>query len=114
VRGRYDGSRRNPYNEIECGDHYARAMSGWTMLEAFTSTRYDAITRTLELGRTVERYPFVTGIAWGVITNEPERVQVQCHGGRLELAAVTVDGDPVRLELPRSLAAGETLLLDVG
>ena len=34
LRGRYDGRRRNPYNEIECGDHYARAMAGWSVLEA--------------------------------------------------------------------------------
>src|SRR5260221_8971047 len=34
VRGRYDGTRRNPYNEIECGDHYSRAMAGWSLLQA--------------------------------------------------------------------------------
>ncbi|MBU4459378.1 MAG: hypothetical protein KJ579_02325 [Verrucomicrobia bacterium] len=29
VHDRYAPARRNPYNEIECGDHYARAMAGY-------------------------------------------------------------------------------------
>ena len=29
VRDRYDGLRRNPWDEVECGHHYARAMSSW-------------------------------------------------------------------------------------
>lgn len=27
IHDRYDASRRNPYNEVECSDHYARAMA---------------------------------------------------------------------------------------
>jgi len=34
VWARYDGRRRNPYNEIECGDHYARSLAGWSVLDA--------------------------------------------------------------------------------
>src|SRR5205807_3167307 len=31
VRDRYDGQRRNPWNEVECGNHYARALSSWSL-----------------------------------------------------------------------------------
>ncbi len=43
ARSRYDGRRRdglnsgpggNPYNELECGKFYARAMSSWSLLIA--------------------------------------------------------------------------------
>ena len=42
VRHRYDGERRNPWDEAECGHHYARAMSAWSgiiALSGFNTTR---------------------------------------------------------------------------
>jgi hypothetical protein len=40
VRARYDGERRNPWNEPECGHHYARAMSAWSGVLAMSGFRY--------------------------------------------------------------------------
>jgi non-lysosomal glucosylceramidase len=31
IHDRYAPARRNPYNEIECSDHYARAASGYSV-----------------------------------------------------------------------------------
>lgn len=36
VRNRYDGEFRNPWNEIECGSNYARSMSSFALLPAFS------------------------------------------------------------------------------
>ena len=46
-RDRYDGVRRNPFNEYECGHWYARAMSSYGLLQGLTGVRYDAVDKTL-------------------------------------------------------------------
>lgn len=46
-RDRYDGIRRNPFDEIECGHWYARAMSSYSMIQALTGLRYDAVDKTI-------------------------------------------------------------------
>ncbi|MCK5863219.1 MAG: hypothetical protein KAH38_12090, partial [Candidatus Hydrogenedentes bacterium] len=42
ARDRYTGNQRNPYSEIECGAHYARAMSSWSLLSSASGFRYHA------------------------------------------------------------------------
>jgi uncharacterized protein (DUF608 family) len=48
-RDRYDGRVRNPFNEYECGHWYARAMSSYALLQAFSGARYDAVEKVLYL-----------------------------------------------------------------
>ena len=35
IRDRYDGLKRNPFDEAECGHHYARALAAWSVLRAW-------------------------------------------------------------------------------
>ncbi|MBU0637829.1 MAG: hypothetical protein KKB50_03115 [Planctomycetes bacterium] len=41
IEQRYDGTRHNPWNEVECGDHYARALASWGVLQALETYTYD-------------------------------------------------------------------------
>lgn len=41
VRDKYDGYKRNPYNEIECGSNYARSMASYGLLLAYGGFCYD-------------------------------------------------------------------------
>lgn len=41
ARARHDGVRRSPWNEVECGHHYARSMSSWALLTALSGFRCD-------------------------------------------------------------------------
>jgi len=49
ARDRYDGVVRNPFNEYECGNWYARAMASYGLLQGLTGARYDAVEKTLYL-----------------------------------------------------------------
>jgi uncharacterized protein (DUF608 family) len=47
ARERYRGDRRNPWDEIECGFHYARSLSSYALLLAFSGFRYSAEEQTI-------------------------------------------------------------------
>jgi len=74
VRQRYDGERRNPWNEFECGSHYARAMASYGVWLALTGFRHDAVagTTTLEPRWEAEDFKcfFCTPQGWG-LASEP-------------------------------------------
>ncbi len=85
MSARYDGTRRNPFNHVECGDHYVRAMAGWSLLDAYTGVSYDATTGRLRVGRRPGRYPFVAGTGWGVVTVTGDGAHVEVLGGTVSV-----------------------------
>lgn len=48
ARSRHDGYRRNPWNEVECGHHYARSMASWALIPALSGLRCDLSSGTVE------------------------------------------------------------------
>jgi hypothetical protein len=41
IRSRFDGEKRNPWNEFECGSNYARSMASYALLNAFSGFEFD-------------------------------------------------------------------------
>jgi hypothetical protein len=69
IRARYDGKRRNPWDEAECGHHYARAMASWGAVLGLSGYRYSAVTQELSFAPRINPQAFQTfwstGKAWG-------------------------------------------------
>lgn len=95
LRKRYDGTRRNPYNEIECGDHYARAMAGWAVLEAISGCRFNALHDALAFAPTYKtgefRAPFLTASGWGTyIQQTNSSCSLTCSYGEIHIRRLTL------------------------
>ena len=117
VHDRYHPSRRNPWNEIECGDHYARSMASYGVYLAACGFEYHgpnahlgfAPRLTANRPRTGQLPPavtfqcaFTTAEGWGTFTQEQEAVAVK--------AAVAVKWGQLRLRT-LALTLGELRLV---
>jgi len=87
LRNRYDGRTRNPWNEYECGNWYARAMASYSLLGALAGFRYSAVERTLWFGPKLNSRPFrsffSTAFAYGVIDLSADSLRVRVLEGEL-------------------------------
>ena len=85
-RSRYDGARRNPWDEPECGHHYARAMSSWSGMLAMSGFRYGGPARHV-VAVPAARLPFrgfwSAGPAWGSFSLGPRRFALRVTEGAL-------------------------------
>ncbi len=99
VRSRYDGKTRNPWNEYECGNWYARAMSSYSLLGALAGFRYSAVEKTLWFGPQLNVRPFKcffsTASGFGAIELDSRSVSVEMIEGELpiEKLALTLGGE---------------------
>jgi len=64
LRARHDGVRRNPWNEFECGSHYARSLASWGLLTALSGFQFDMPRKTL--GFNPRLYPEECRYFWSV------------------------------------------------
>ena len=93
VHERYHPSKRNPWNEIECGDHYARAMASWGVLLALAGFEYDGPAATIGFAPrlTPEKFQcaFTAAEGWGSFrqTTEPgtQNAELEVKWGKLRL-----------------------------
>jgi non-lysosomal glucosylceramidase len=91
VRDRYDGSRRNPWNEIECGSNYARSMAAFALLLAYSGFEFDAVTGHVGFSPKVADTPFTAfwslGCGWGTCTLDATEIRLQVESGALRLSS---------------------------
>lgn len=99
VHDRYDGVKHNPWNEIECGDHYARALASWGVLLALQDIRYDGPAGSLSFAPKIKKDNFksffTAAEGWGNIEqkiNAGKQVNtLSLVYGNLRLKSMTVE-----------------------
>ncbi|MBL7222437.1 MAG: hypothetical protein ISS72_01160 [Candidatus Brocadiae bacterium] len=119
IRDRYDGRRRNPFDEAECGHHYARAMASWGAVLALTGFHYSGVTGEMTFATTDKPVTWFwsTGNAWGTMTQRPTKrgatVKLTVLGGTLKLKTLTLTGLGSASPKTTTLRPGRTTRLAV-
>lgn len=121
TRTRYDGTKQNPWNEIECGDHYVRAMASWALLEAALGYAYDAAGQEITFRPNVAsehiRAPFFTRDSWGTFEQRTaghnEIVELSLAHGMLALKRVVLSARQIDFLETLHLHANQTLTIEL-
>ncbi len=96
IRARYDGLKRSPYDEAECGHHYGRAMISWGAVLALSGFHYSAVDRTLAFAGREGVHFWSNGQAYGTATlkrtGKGLAVTVEAIKGELPFKTFTAEG----------------------
>jgi uncharacterized protein (DUF608 family) len=77
-----------PWNHVECGGHYSRAMSSWATMLAATGFKPDMPNKTLAIVPAIAgdfHAPWVTASGFGTISLAGRALSIHCAYGTLEL-----------------------------
>jgi non-lysosomal glucosylceramidase len=92
IRARYDGAKRSPFNEAECGHHYARAMASWASVIALSGFQYSAIDKSMTFTAKPGTYFWSNGSAWGTCKVSENKAELHVLSGEVELGRFTLKG----------------------
>jgi uncharacterized protein (DUF608 family) len=98
IHDRYNPLKRNPWSEIECGSHYARAMASHGAFLAICGYEYHGPRGTIAFAPklTPEKFraPFTAAEGWGTYAQTIDRKEmnasIEIKSGLLRLSAVTL------------------------
>ncbi len=119
---RYDGHKRNPYNEIECGDHYARSMASYGALITISGFEYHGPRKHIGFAPKWKpehfKAPFIAAEGWGTYEQKWENgglkaeitiahgqlvvktLSLEAVGGQIPSSArVLLEGEPIACEI---------------
>jgi len=113
IRNRYDGFKRSPFDEAECGHHYGRAMASWSAVLALSGFHYSAITKEMKFGDKTGRFFWSDGYSYGIaeISNggsgAERSVTIRVLNGKIDINKLTVEGlGSATMKKSKSIPAG--------
>jgi hypothetical protein len=96
IRERYDGRRRSPFDEAECGHHYARAMASWAAVLALTGFHYSAVDKRMAFAARPGRFFWSTGYGYGSCLLEQKgdgfEISIAVFGGKVSMQEFALSG----------------------
>ncbi len=114
IRDRYDGAKRSPFNEAECGHHYARAMASWASVLALTDFQYSAIDQSINFKKSNGNWFWSNGYSWGICQITSDKFILSVLKGKLDIKKIMLDNKEVKkFKSVRSVQEGDKILIAI-
>lgn len=140
IHDRYNAEKRNPYNEVECSDHYSRAMASYGTYLNACGYQYNGPKGELSFSPRVDgkdfKGAFTTAEGWGSYAQKEQSgafdafvalkygtlvltrltlplpsSKVVVSGDGVEAGSYAIDGGSIVWKKPLLLKAGQTLMI---
>jgi len=118
IRDRYDGLKRNPFDEAECGHHYARAMASWASIIAESGFLFSAVDKSIKFTDKPGAYFWSNGSAWGMCKIEKNgnkhQVSLKVLHGKLTLNTFQLGNlKTKKIKKKNTITEGESLKFQI-
>lgn len=93
IRRRYDGEKRNPWNEYECGSNYARSMASYALLLVYSGFRYDMGRKMIGFAPLhPEGFQSFWSLdsGWGKVSYKDGQVKIEVAYGSLDISRLSL------------------------
>lgn len=95
VRDRYDGKKRNPWNEIECGSNYARSMASYALIPIISGFEFDlpkkhiGFNPKMTAATSTESFRTIWSVdgAWGEFSVSGDNIKLTVYEGAINLSS---------------------------
>jgi non-lysosomal glucosylceramidase len=116
IRKRYDGRKRSPFDEAECGHHYGRAMASWSALLALSGFHYSGVNREITFGSRNGIYFWSNGYSYGTVEISQKegikQIKLNVLNGKLDLMKVSLEGiGAVSWKTLKTIYSGDSMVL---
>lgn len=91
IRNRFDGEKRNPFDEPECGHYYARAMASWSAILAMSEFNYNAPEKTMTITSRPGKYFWSNGYAWGTCEVKGKTAILKVQHGNIDISKFVIN-----------------------
>ena len=108
IRDRYDGKKRNPWNEMECGSNYARSMASFALMPIYSGFSFDMTDKHIGFSPVTSngKYIFSVCQSWGTVEFDNNSYKISILGNPLTLSSVSL---PISKNITSVLADGEAI-----
>src|SRR5271157_2129181 len=117
IRDRYDGWGRNPWDEFECGHHYARSMASYGLIIALSGFEYDKSKGFVGFAPVINNDDFRTfwslDNAWGVYQQQPGEAAFSVLHGAITLNQIKIGQFAGTRNVTVMAPSGESILATV-